>query len=107
MRVLFSNEAPLIKYGLAPGFEQAGHEVKVIQGDYDRLWGQPVSEQIKRLNKAINSFKPDFIFTEGHPGFDIPNTCQVARNLSVPHLYWAIEDHSQPTTLYTGQSLRQ
>lgn len=92
MRVLFSNEAPLIKYGLAPGFEQAGHQVKVIQGEEYRLWGQPIPEQIRRLTEAINSFKPDFMFTEGHSGFDIYSICQVARKLGVPHLYWAIED---------------
>jgi spore maturation protein CgeB len=92
MKVLFSNEAPLIKYGLAAGFIQAGHEVKVIQGEYDRLWGQPVPEQIRRLTEAINSFKPDFMFTEGHPGFDLHSICQVVRKLGIPHLYWAIED---------------
>jgi len=92
MKVLFTNEAPLIKYGLTAGFEQAGHEVRVIQGEDARLWGQPLTEQVTRLTSAIDSFKPDFMFTEGHPGFDIYNICQVARKLGVPHLYWAIED---------------
>lgn len=92
MRVLFSNESPLIRFGLAAGFIQSGHEVKVIQGESERMWGQPVEEQLKRFNRAIEKFRPDFIFTEGHPGFDIKTICEAAIRHGIPHLYWAIED---------------
>ena len=93
MRVLFTNEAPLIKNGLAEGFRQIGCQVKVIQGEYERLWGGiPLREQRRRLLSAIREFRPDFVFTEGYPGFDGPTVCQTVRALSIPHLYWAIED---------------
>ena len=62
MRVLFTNEAPLIKYGLAEGFRQIGCQAKVIQGEGERLWGGlPIKEQRRRLLSAIREFKPDFI----------------------------------------------
>lgn len=93
MRVLFTNESPLIKYGLAEGFRQLGCQSKVIQGEEERLWGGiPVKEQRRRLLSVIREFKPDFVFTEGYPGFDGPAVCQTIRSLSIPHLYWAIED---------------
>lgn len=92
MKVLFTNEAPLIRYGLAPGFVQANHMAKVIQGEAERLWGQPPEVQIQRLAWAIEEFRPDFLFTEGHPGFDPKSVCETAIRMGVPHVYWAIED---------------
>jgi Uncharacterized protein conserved in bacteria len=97
MKILFSNEAPLIKYGLALGFEQAGHTARVINGENERLWGQPITEQKRRLNHIIDDFKPDFLFTEGNPGFDVETICQAASQRGIPHIYWAIED---PTCTY-------
>jgi spore maturation protein CgeB len=92
MKVLFTNDPPLIKYGVAEGFKQLGHEVRVLQGDLERLWGQTIPEQIQRFQKAIKEFRPDFIFTEGHPGFDPKTICEIAIKYGIPHLYWAIED---------------
>jgi spore maturation protein CgeB len=92
MKVLFTNDPPLIKYGIAEGFTQNGHHVKVMQGESERIWGQPIPEQIKRFRKSLEEFKPDFIFTEGHPGFDPKVICDVVIKYGIPHLYWAIED---------------
>lgn len=92
MRVLFTNEAPIIKYGLAEGFKAAGHEIKIIHGQDERIWGQEISEQKMRLEKAVKDFRPDFVFTEGYPGFNVPVVCQHLCTLKIPHLYWAIED---------------
>ncbi|MGE5416963.1 MAG: glycosyltransferase [Acidobacteriota bacterium] len=89
---MFTNEAPLIKYGLAEGFRQAGHTVKVIQGETERLWGQPLDEQKRRLTTALKDFRPDIIFTEGHPGFEVITVCETIKKHSIPHFYWAIED---------------
>lgn len=93
MRVLFTNESPLIKYGLAAGFRQIGCQVRIIMGEEERLWGGvPPREQRRRLLSVLREFKPDFVFTEGYPGFDGPTVCNAIRSLSIPHLYWAIED---------------
>lgn len=91
MKVLFTNEAPVIVYGLAQGFLQEGHQVWIMQGA-DRLWDCPEPEQASRLARAIAGFKPDFVFTEGYPGFSPEVICEVCRVHGVPHLYWAIED---------------
>jgi spore maturation protein CgeB len=91
MKVLFTNDAPLIKYGLAAGFLQAGQTVKIM-GGAEQLWGQTGEEQGRRLSRALCDFKPDFIFTEGHPRIEPHVIGAVAKKYSVPHLYWAIED---------------
>jgi spore maturation protein CgeB len=92
MKVLFTNEAPLIKYGLAAGFCQGGHDVFIMQGDAERLWGVSETEQKNRLSRAIDRFRPDLIFTEGHPRFEPRLICSIIRKHSIPHFYWAIED---------------
>lgn len=92
MKVLFTNEAPLIKYGLGAGFCQGGHDVFIMQGDAERLWGVSETEQENRLSRAIDRFRPDLIFTEGHPRFEPRLICSIARKHSIPHFYWAIED---------------
>lgn len=92
MRVLFTNDPPLIKYGIAQGFQQLKHEIHIMQGERERLWGQPLSEQRLRLEQAIEVFKPDFVFTEGHPDFDPETVCKTIRDHKIPHVYWAIED---------------
>jgi spore maturation protein CgeB len=92
LKVLFTNAAPLIKFGLAEGFSQLSHQVKIMLSEEERLWGQSINDQKKRLRRAIEKFKPDFIFTEGHPGFDAKSICETALHFKIPHLYWAIED---------------
>lgn len=102
MKILFTNDAPLIKYGLAAGFEQTGHQVHIMQGETGRLWGIPPEEQSSRLSQAMETFRPDGVFTEGHPQVEPEVICQIARKFGVPHLYWAIEDPvCTPLTLAT------
>lgn len=96
IRVLFTNEAPLIKLGLAEGFRQAGYEVRVIAGEQERLWNHSFEEQVKRLEKRVEEFKPDFVFTEGYPGCNPLAIFNVLKKHSIPHLYWAIEDPVSP-----------
>lgn len=91
MRILFTNDAPLIKYGVAAGIEQIGHQAKVMQGE-DQLWGMDPEQQAFRLSRAIENFRPDALFTEGHPRIEPEVIDRVARKFSVPQLYWAIED---------------
>jgi spore maturation protein CgeB len=96
MKILFTNESALIKYGLAEGFKQLGHTVKVIMGEHERLWRIPVDEQARRLEKAINEFNPDIAFTEGYPGCSPSTISGVFNKHNIPHLYWAIEDPVSP-----------
>lgn len=91
MRVLFTNAAPVIKYGLARGFEELGHPVFVHEGDH-RLFGMPPELQRERLVSALESFRPDLVVTEGFPGIDLGLVTDVVRRHRIFHVYWAIED---------------
>lgn len=94
MKVLFTGSAPLIRFGLAEGFRQAGHEVFICDNEY-RLWGLAGNpeEQSQRLVRAVNKFQPDMIFSEGYAGFDAVAICRLVKeHIRIPHFYWAIED---------------
>lgn len=82
MKILFTNPAPIIKYGMQPGFEKHGWMT-------DRL---EVPEQTEQgLRRKIDAFKPDYLFTESgvtHREMIFP----VLEQMSIPHIYWAIED---------------
>lgn len=91
MKVLFTNDAPLIKYGLARGFIQAGHEVKIMMGE-ETLRGKPPETQAKIMSTIIDAFRPDFIFMEGHNGCELAAVGPAIKNKGVPLFYWAIED---------------
>ncbi|MBO8168636.1 MAG: glycosyltransferase [Thermoanaerobacteraceae bacterium] len=95
MRVLFTNNPPLIKYGLAVGFQQLGHDTKIIG-----LWQVEQERQGAFLRQAIEEFKPDFILTEGHAaGVHLPTFFAVLKQTGTPLVYWAIEDPIQFSTV--------
>jgi spore maturation protein CgeB len=82
MKILFLNWAPIVKYGMASGFEQLGHETELIDPSEDNYEG---------MMAHIARFKPDYLFSEGGVGRDgyiIP----VIKDSGIPHIYWAIED---------------
>lgn len=88
MRVLFLNDAPIIKYGIAAGMEELGLPMKILA-----LWKykQP-EEQELQLRIAIDSFKPDAVFIEGHPGIHLNTLFTTIKELKQNLIYWAIED---------------
>jgi spore maturation protein CgeB len=90
LNVLFLSEVPLIKYGLMSGFTQQGHNADFMYGEYS-LYCDMV-EQLKRLDKKINEFKPDFIFTEGYGGCPIEVISKHLKKYGIPLIVWAIED---------------
>lgn len=98
IKVLFLSEVPLIKYGLLSGFTQQGYEADFMYGEYSLYTGG--DEQLKRLEKKINEFKPNFVFTEGYGGCHIKGVSDLLKMRSIPLIFWAIED---PVT--TGLSL--
>ncbi len=90
MHFLFTNNSPLIKYGLAPGLVDIGHDASVIG-----LWQIPADQQEAYLKHCIDRVKPDVLFTEGFPGLNW-NALEAVKNArGVPHIYWAIEDPVQ------------
>lgn len=63
--------------------------------DY-RLWGNSSDEQISRINKALEEFEPNLVFSEGFAGLDIKKVYPEIRKRKIPIFYWAIEDPITP-----------
>jgi len=91
MNILFTGEAPLIKYGLLSGFQVLGHKTMFLHGEY-RLFDKNPAEQKTALEKAIEEFNPDLVITEGASGLCIKTVAEVLRRRGIFHVYWAIED---------------
>ncbi len=90
MHILFTNDSPLIKYGLAQGIVDVGHEATFLG-----LWRYPADQQFDVLRRVIERVRPDALLTEGFPGLNW-QAIQLARETAhVPHIYWAIEDPVQ------------
>ncbi|MGE5527737.1 MAG: glycosyltransferase [Patescibacteria group bacterium] len=88
MKFLFTNNPPIIHYGLANGLIQIGHEAQILT-----LWYLPLTEQRSALQKKVDEFKPDFIFTEGDtPNFDRGAVLDICARLGIPLIYWAVQD---------------
>ena len=88
MRILFTNNPPIISHGLAPGLTQIGHEADILT-----LWYLPLAEQGAALARKVEEFKPDYIFTEGDPpNFNRGAVFEVCRSYGIPLIYWAIQD---------------
>ncbi len=104
MKVLFSNDAPLIKYGLKAGFDELGHNTKFIG-----LWNVNQDQQGDYLNCAIDEFMPDVVLAEGHSVGVKPETFfTTLAQRKVPLVYWAIEDpilFSSVSTQYARHSV--
>src|SRR5574343_68248 len=101
MRVLFLSEAPLIKYGLARGFERLGHTTQTMYGNR-RLWDKAPDIQEKLIESAIQEFEPNFVFTEGYAGLDINMVGRLLDKYNIPLMVWCIED---PVTTHIGNYL--
>ncbi len=88
VKILFSNDPPLIKYGIAEGFKELGHDTKIIG-----LWKVPVDRQEQYFQDVIDDYKPDFVFAEGHAvGVNLDSFFAILKRKKVPLVYWAIED---------------
>lgn len=91
MKVLFTGEAPLIKYGLMSGFEVLGHDVRFLHGDY-RLFDKDANTQKTIFEKAVTEYEPDLVISEGASGVNIPVISEILKKNGIFHVYWAIED---------------
>lgn len=85
MKFLFVNSAPIIIHGIAQGFQAIGEDVKVINTALE------YSKDKNFLEKLLDSYKPDFAFTEG--GMSLQEILfPTLHEKGVKHIYWAIED---------------
>ncbi len=80
MKILFTNVAPIIIYGLGAAFSDLGHQVHYVYVDAG-----------ESLEKAIYEFEPDIVFNEG--GINrMDKIFPLLEDRQIPHVYWAIED---------------
>jgi spore maturation protein CgeB len=112
VRILFLNDAPIIRLGLAAGFRELGHDVLylVFTGQPDcprfpaanrnltgarRLWEVDQAEQFPVARKWLDEHgSPDLLIFEGFTGGDPvqPEAILLLKGHSAPFFYWAIED---------------
>lgn len=100
LKILFTNNAPLIKYGIAEGFKQLGHEVYMMEDEYN-MWGKPKPEQIELFRKFFNNVKPDVCFSETFAEFN-EEIFIYTKNKGVPHIFWAVDDVWEPNKPLNG-----
>ncbi|MBX6378614.1 MAG: glycosyltransferase, partial [Clostridia bacterium] len=85
LRILFTNNAPIIRAGLAPATAGLGCDVRVLN-----TWEQ--RDPAAFLRAHVRDFRPDAVVTEGWPGFGPEVVAEALAGEAVPHVYWAIED---------------
>lgn len=91
MKILFTNNSNLIKYGLYWAFEKLGYEVKMMDLE-NQIWDKSATEQQILFEKVVNEFKPNLVFSEGFAGFDIKGLFGITKKYGIPHMFWSIED---------------
>lgn len=88
MKILFTNDATVLGFGLGPALRKIGEETDMLV-----LRTIPHGEQPEALERRIEAFRPDFIFTEGDPvNFNRPAVLDACRRHGIPIIYWAIQD---------------
>lgn len=90
LKILFTNNAPLIKFGISSGFKNLGHEVFIMDEKY-QLWDKSKEEQVQLFSETIELFKPDICFSECFASF-AEGIFEFTREKGIPHFFWSIED---------------
>lgn len=80
MKILFTNNAPVIKHGIGQAFADFGVDVRFTQIVHDPGW-----------MSLFEEFQPDYVFNDGGwDTYDILFPFLAERNTR--HIFWAIED---------------
>lgn len=90
LRVLFTNPSPLIKYGLAQGFINLGHDVLIMDGEY-RLWDKSKEDQVLIFKNFIDNNSVDMVFSECFVNF-AEGIFEHTKDKGIFHAFWSIED---------------
>lgn len=84
MRILFTNWAPIVEYGMALGF-------KCIGWDVDFLTPDKGYNDLELAVQYVQTTKPDLMMTDGGVG-RTDFIRELYEKTGVFHIYWAIED---------------
>lgn len=98
LKILCTNSAPLIRYGIAAGFRNLGHEVFIMENQY-QLWDKDKETQFEIFKQVVEEFKPDIVFSECFANFS-EHIFVHTREKGIFHAFWSIED--TPHTHWIG-----
>lgn len=90
LKILFTNNAPLIKYGISVGFKNLGHEVFIMDKEY-QLWDKSKEEQIELFKLAVEEFRPSIVFSECFANF-AEGIFEHTKEKGIFHVFFSIED---------------
>lgn len=90
LKVLFTNNSSLIKFGLASGFKNLGHEVHIMDGKY-QLWDKDKEIQVELFKEYIENNHIDIVFSECFANF-AEGIFEHTKEKGIFHSLWCIED---------------
>lgn len=90
LKVLFTNNSSLIKYGIASGFKNLGHEVHIMDGKY-QLWDKDKETQVELFKKYIENNHVDIVFSECFANF-AEGIFEHTKEKGIFHAFFSIED---------------
>lgn len=90
LKILFTNNSPLIKYGIVSGFRNLGHDVFIMDGEY-QLWDKNKEVQVALIKEAIEKFKPQIVFSECFANFS-EGIFEYTKEQGIFHAFFSIED---------------
>ncbi|RPK31854.1 glycosyltransferase [Paenibacillus xylanexedens] len=90
LKVLFTNNSALIKYGISSGFNNLGHEVYIMDGKY-QLWDKDKETQVELFKEYIENNHVDIVFSECFANF-AEGIFEHTKEKGIFHALWCIED---------------
>ncbi|WP_440110366.1 glycosyltransferase family protein [Paenibacillus sp. QZ-Y1] len=90
LKVLFTNNSSLIKYGVASGFSNLGHEVHIMDGIY-QLWDKDKEQQVELFKEYIENNHVDIVFSECFANF-AEGIFEYTKEKGIFHAFFSIED---------------
>lgn len=90
LKVLFTNNSSLIKYGIASGFKNLGHEVHIMDGKY-QLWDKDKETQVELFKEYIENNHVDIVFSECFANF-AEGIFEHTKTKGIFHAFFSIED---------------
>lgn len=90
LKILFTNNSPLIKYGVVSGFRNLGHEVFIMDGSY-QIWDKDKDIQVSLFAEVVEDFKPQIVFSECFANF-AEGIFEYTKEKGIFHAFFSIED---------------
>ncbi|QWU14441.1 Spore maturation protein CgeB [Paenibacillus sophorae] len=90
LKILFTNNAPLIKHGIAQGFKNLGYDIFIMDKNY-QLWDKSKERQVEIFKRAVEEFHPSIVFSECFANF-AEGIFEHTKEKGIFHVFFSIED---------------